>query len=228
MALRSILLLVLLGSLAHGETHKSKIPKIRDLDDMVTNNVILTKFAALVNASNLGTFLSSRGPFTFFVPTNSAFSKLPQGMFDDLLLPQNQTQLQRIILFHLINGQILDAKDLKGMKSLVSCEGNPLPLHTSKSGTQYVMKAKIIHADIKCANGLIHQIDTLLMPPQVVLVSKMAGDAAAALGTPSGGSTNTAPAADVTSPPDTNTPAATAPDQTPATVTNAAPRMNGG
>jgi uncharacterized surface protein with fasciclin (FAS1) repeats len=155
------------------EPHKSKSSRIRDLADTVAGSVILTKFAAMVQASNLGTFLSSRGPFTLFVPTNSAFSKLPPGMFEDLLLPENQTQLQRIVLFHLVNGKILDAKDLVATKSLISCEGNPLPLRTSKSRTQYVAKSKIIHADIKCANGIIHQIDTMLMPPQVVLISKL-------------------------------------------------------
>ena len=154
----------------HAATHKT--PKNRDLADTIANSVILTKFSALVQASNLGTFLSSRGPFTLFVPTNSAFSKLPPGMFEDLLLPENQTQLQRVVLFHLVNGKLWDAKDLLSVKSLISCEGNPLPIKSSKSKTQFVLKSRIIHANIKCANGVIHEIDTMLMPPQVVLVSK--------------------------------------------------------
>ncbi len=221
-AFRSIFLLLLLGTLARGETHKPRAPKIRDLADTVANNVILTKFASLVAASNLGTFLSSRGPFTLFVPTNSAFSKLPPGMMDDLLLPENQTQLQRIVLFHLVNGKILDAKDLVALKSLVSCEGNPLPLRTSKSRTQYVIKAKIIHADIKCSNGILHEIDTLLMPPQIVLVSKMAGNAAGALN-----STNAAPTNTTNAEPETVVVPATGTNVVP-TQTNAPSTMNGG
>jgi len=208
-ALRSILLLPLLGALAHAAAHKT--PKSRDLADTVANSVILTKFSALVRASNLETFLSSRGPFTLFVPTNSAFSKLPPGMFEDLLLPENQTQLQRVILFHLVNGKMWDAKDLASIKSLVSCEGNPLPVRISRSKTQFVLKSRIIHANIKCSNGVIHEIDTMLMPPQVVLISKPP-DAAA--------STNAAP--------DTNAPPSTETNQAPA-GTNAAPSsMKGG
>ena len=221
--LRTLFLLLLLGTAAHGETHKSKTPKIRDLADTVATSVILTKFSSLVAASNLGTFLSSRGPFTLFVPTNSAFSKLPPGMLDDLLLPENQTQLQRIVLFHLVPAKSWDAKDLAATKSLVSAEGNPLALRRSRSGTQFVLKAKIIHADIKCANGIIHQIDTLLMPPQLVLVSKMAANANVTPVTSTNAApaaTNPPPATDVTSPPSSDTNAAAG--------TNAAPSMKGG
>jgi len=221
-AFLSIFPMLLLGSPAHGATHKPKTSKIRDLDDAVANNVILTKFASLVAASNLGTFLSSRGPFTLFVPTNSAFSKLPPGMLDDLLLPQNQTQLQRIVLFHLVNGKIFDARDLTALKSLVSCEGNPLPLRRTKSGTQFVIKARIIHADIKCSNGMLHEIDTLLMPPQVVLVSRMAGPAAAALK-----ATNAPPANETNAAPESVLVPATGTNVVP-TETNAPAGMNGG
>jgi uncharacterized surface protein with fasciclin (FAS1) repeats len=224
-ALRSILLLLLLGTLVHGEPHKPKPPKIRDLSDTVANSVILTKFAQLVAAANLGTYLSSRGPFTLFVPTNSAFSKLPAGMMDDLLIPENQTQLQRLVLFHLVTGKMWDAKDLVATKSLISCEGNPLPLRTSHSGTQYVIKAKIIHADIRCSNGIIHQIDTLLMPPQMVLVAKMAANSSVA---PANSATNAPPFSDVTSPlTETNAPTADTTNQAP-TETNAPASMKGG
>jgi uncharacterized surface protein with fasciclin (FAS1) repeats len=164
------LLLLALGVPAGAATHKSK--RNFDLADTVDNTVILSKFAALVRASDLGTFLSSRGPFTLFAPTNSAFSKLPPGMFEDLLRPENKEQLQRIILYHLINGQNVDAKDLQTLKSLPSCEGNPIPLKLSRAGTQFVGGARLLRADQKCANGVMDQVDTLLMPPKLgVLVT---------------------------------------------------------
>ena len=72
---RLFCLLLVVGTLAHAEAHKDKVHKAKknyDLADAVYNNVILSKFAALVQASDMGTFLSSRGPFTLFAPTNSA------------------------------------------------------------------------------------------------------------------------------------------------------------
>jgi uncharacterized surface protein with fasciclin (FAS1) repeats len=147
----------------------AKPAKIRDIDDTVAANPILTKFAAMVQASDLGTFLSSRGPFTVFAPTDSAFSKLPPGLLDTLLRPENKERLQDILLFHVVNGKRLTAKDLLVLKTVLSCEGTPgtpLTLKTARSGAQFVMKAKITHADIQCRNGIINEIDTVLMPPE--------------------------------------------------------------
>jgi hypothetical protein len=98
-------------------------------------------------------------------------------------------------------------------------------LRRSRSGTQFVLKAKVIHADIKCANGILHQIDTLMMPPQVVLVSKMAANANV---TPVS-STNAAPVADTNQPPATDVTSPPASDTNAAAAgTNTAPSMKGG
>ena len=143
-------------------------PKILDVADTVAANPILTQMSQVIQSSDLVTFLSSKGPFTLFVPTDAAFAKLPPGMLDTLLRPENQVRLQKILLFHVVNGKRLSAKDLLTTSSLLSCEGSPLPLKQAK-GAQYVLKAKIVHADIKCENGVIHEIDTVLMPPEASL-----------------------------------------------------------
>jgi uncharacterized surface protein with fasciclin (FAS1) repeats len=207
-----LFLLLALGPSAHGAPHKPKSNGISDLADTVDKTLNLNKFAALMQASDLGTFLSSRGPFTLFVPVNSAFSKLPPGMFEDLLRPENKVQLQRIILFQLVSGRAWDVKDMATTKSLLSCEGTALALRTSHSGTQYVGKARIIRGNIRCANGLMHQVDTLLMPPHLLLVAAVAppdGTGAA--------STNAAPVTNA--PPDP--PAGTNGVPAPSSVTNA-------
>lgn len=160
----AILLLRITGAPA-----EAKPAKMRDIADTVDTNVILTKFAVMLQASDLGTFLSSRGPFTLFVPTDSAFSKLAPGMLDTLLRPENKERLQDIILFHVVNNKRLTAKDLPPLKTVLSCQGTPLALRTSHSGAQFVMKARIVHADIKCQNGIINEIDTVLMPPEAAL-----------------------------------------------------------
>jgi uncharacterized surface protein with fasciclin (FAS1) repeats len=147
----------------------AKPPKMRDIYDTANDNPILTKFTAMVQASDLGTFLSSRGPFTVFAPTDSAFARFKPGEFEALLQPQNKERLADIVLFHVVNGKRLTAKDLFLLKTTLSCQGSPLTFKTSRMGTQFVMKAKITHADIRCANGIINQIDTLLMPPESAL-----------------------------------------------------------
>lgn len=152
-----------------GAPAMAKPAKIRDIADSVAANPILTKFAAMVQASDLGTFLSSRGPFTLFVPTDSAFARLPPGMLDTLLRPENKVRLQDILLFHVVNGKRLTSKDLLPLKTILSCQGAPLAIKTTRTGAQLVMKAKIVHADIRCQNGIINEIDTVLMPPEASL-----------------------------------------------------------
>jgi uncharacterized surface protein with fasciclin (FAS1) repeats len=148
----------------------AKPAKLRDLADTVAANPILTNFASMLQASpGIATFLSSRGPFTLFVPTDSAFAKLPPGTLQMLLRPENQERLQHILLFHAVNGKRLTAKDLLPLKTILSCEGTPLTFRTMRTGTQLVMKAKITRADIRCANGILNEIDTVLMPPETAL-----------------------------------------------------------
>jgi uncharacterized surface protein with fasciclin (FAS1) repeats len=162
--LRLLLLAIFLAPLGPGM--EAKPAKILDLSDTVATNRILTKMALMLQGADLATFLSSKGPFTLFAPTDAAFAKLPPGRLDELLRPENKERLQHILLFHLVNGKKLTAKDLVATPSLISCEGAPLSLKTTKSGAQLVLKAKIVHADIRCQNGIIHEIDTVLMPPE--------------------------------------------------------------
>jgi uncharacterized surface protein with fasciclin (FAS1) repeats len=147
----------------------AKPPKMRDIADSVAANPILTNFAAMVKAADLGTFLSSRGPFTLFVPTDSAFAKLPPGTLETLLRPENKVRLQDIVLFHVVNGKRLSAKELVPLRTVLSCEGDPLFFKASHAGTLFVLKAKVTHADIRCQNGMIAEIDTVLMPPESAL-----------------------------------------------------------
>jgi len=164
---RWLLPALLLGFL--GAPAAAKPVKLRDLADTVATNPILTKFAAMIQASGLGTFLSSRGPFTLFAPTDSAFAKLPPGVLETLLRPENKIRLQDILLFHVVNGKGLTAKDLLLVKTILSCQGNPLVFKTTRTGAQFVLKAKIVHADIRCQNGILNEIDTVLMPPETAL-----------------------------------------------------------
>ena len=204
-----IVLLALLGLALIPAEAKEKKPKTLDLTDAVLANRIMTKFAQLLRASDLGSFLSSRGPFTLFAPTDSAFSRVPPAAMDALLLPENKDTLQRIILFHVVNGKLVTAKDLLTLKTLLSCEGNPLPVRVSHTGSEMVQKSKILRADIRCLNGLMHQIDRVLLPPGVSFEALAAAPTAPPPMTnapavnvgpemPPAGPTNVAPPADLT------------------------------
>jgi uncharacterized surface protein with fasciclin (FAS1) repeats len=149
---------------------KTKGPKGHDVTDTIYANPIETSFAQLLQAApDVYTFLSSRGPFTVFVPNDSAFTKLPPGVFTALLQPQNKERLQDILYFHIINGKRLTMKELVPLRAMFSCQGIPLTFKTTHTGVSLVLNARIAHADIKCANGNINEIDTVLMPPETAL-----------------------------------------------------------
>jgi len=201
-----LLAAILTISLAWPATAKEKGPKQRDIADTINANPIMTKFAAMVQASGLGTFLSSRGPFTVFVPTDSAFAKLPPYAFEIMLQEQNKDRLQAIILYHVVNNKRLTSLDLKSLKSVLSCQGGELSVKMSKLGTQFVQKAKITHSDIKCANGVINQIDTLLMPPEGTLPPLAAPLAAPVSTNAATDNSNAPPPATNAAPADANNP----------------------
>ena len=184
---------------------KTKGPKMLDIADTILANRITTQFAAMLQSSEMATFLSSKGPFTVFLPTDSAFSKLPPATIEALLRPENKERLQDIVLFHVVSGKAWSAKDLLTQTSLLSCEGtpsSPLTIHKTKAGTQLVQKVKITHADIRCLNGVIHQIDSVLMPPEksmppLVAAPPPAPVVTAPAATPASTDTNSTPAAPI-------------------------------
>jgi uncharacterized surface protein with fasciclin (FAS1) repeats len=181
----------------------AKPPRSHDITDTIYANPILSSFAKMLQASpDIYTYLSSRGPFTVFVPTDSAFAKLPPGELDALLQPQNKERLQHILLFHIISGKRTTVKDLMPLRATFSSEGNPLTFRLTHTGVALVLKAKITHADIHCANGNINEVDTVLMPPELalpplkstpVVAPASAPDATSTI-TPSASNTNAAPA----------------------------------
>lgn len=173
-ALRPALLVVLAwlaaGACASAKTAKTKGPKGHDITDTIYANPILTSFAKMLQASpDIYTFLSSKGPFTVFVPTDSAFAKLSPGEFAALLRPENTDRRNAILLFHIINGKSIAMKDLIALHAIFSCQGNPLSFKLTHTGVFLVQRSKVSHADIHCANGEINEVDTLLMPPALAL-----------------------------------------------------------
>ena len=105
-----------------------------------------------------------KGPFTVFAPTDAAFEKLPKGTLDDLLKPENKGKLAKILAYHVVPGKVM-AADVKTMEA-DTAEGSKLNVKVD-DGKVMVNDAKVIKTDIPASNGVIHVIDTVLMPPDL-------------------------------------------------------------
>ncbi len=116
---------------------------------------------AAVKAAGLVETLQGTGPFTVFAPTDEAFAKLPKGTLDDLLKPENKAKLAGILTYHVLSGKVM-AADVKTMKAK-TVNGQTLDV-VAEDGKVTVNKAKVIATDVAASNGVIHAIDTVLMP----------------------------------------------------------------
>ncbi len=116
---------------------------------------------ASVKAAGLAEALSGPGPFTVFAPTDDAFAKLPPGTVDTLLKPENKEKLKALLLYHVVAGKVLST-DLKA-GSVKTLNGEDVTIDLS-GGAPKVNDATVIKADIPASNGVIHVIDTVLLP----------------------------------------------------------------
>ena len=117
---------------------------------------------AAVQAADLADTLNSEGPFTVFAPTDEAFAKLPQGTLDDLLKPENKGKLQAILTYHVVPGKVM-AEDVTGLTMAKTVNGQSFKI-SMRDGNVMVDNAKVIKTDILCSNGVIHVIDTVILP----------------------------------------------------------------
>ena len=116
---------------------------------------------AAVKAAGLVETLQGKGPFTVFAPTDEAFAKLPPGTVDDLLKPENKEKLVAILTYHVLPGKVM-AADARTMKAK-TVNGKDLNVKV-EDGQVMVDDAKIVKADILASNGVIHVIDTVVLP----------------------------------------------------------------
>ena len=117
---------------------------------------------AAVKAAGLVDTLSGDGPFTVFAPTNEAFEKLPKGTVESLLKPENKEKLIAILKYHVVPGKVM-AKDVVKVDSAKTAEGSEVTI-TVEGKSVMVDKAKVIKTDIECSNGVIHVIDSVIIP----------------------------------------------------------------
>lgn len=118
--------------------------------------------ATALKAAGLVDALKGPGPFTVFAPTDEAFAKLPPGTLENLLKPENKGELRKILSYHVVAGRVT-AKDVVKLDSAKTMEGGSVSIHAGNSGVM-VNNAHVTRTDIAASNGVIHVIDTVLLP----------------------------------------------------------------
>lgn len=132
-----------------------------------------TTLAKALDAAGLADALQGEGPFTVFAPTDAAFSRIPAEKLAALLTPENRGTLQNILTFHVVSGKV-GAADVVKMDKATALNGQRLPIATSDAGVR-VAGAKVVRTDIECSNGVIHVIDSVMMPATKDIVETAVG-----------------------------------------------------
>ena len=133
---------------------------------IVENAVKIDGFKTLVaavKAADLVDTLSGDGPFTVFAPTDEAFKKLPAGTLESLLKPENKDKLVAILKYHVVPGSVM-AKDVVKLDKAKTALGKEVMIKVD-GGKVKVGKATVVKTDVKSKNGVIHVIDTVILPP---------------------------------------------------------------
>jgi uncharacterized surface protein with fasciclin (FAS1) repeats len=133
-----------------------------DIIDTAASYGTFKSLAAAAGAADLIDTLKGPGPFTVFAPSDAAFAKLPAGTVETLLKPENKAKLAGILKFHVVAGKVM-AEDVKKLTTTKTVNGQSAAIEV-KNGTVFVDRAAVTTADIACDNGVIHVIDTVIMP----------------------------------------------------------------
>lgn len=133
--------------------------------DIVDTAVAAGQFntlAAALDAAGLVETLKGTGPFTVFAPTDAAFAKLPAGTVDSLLKPENREQLIAVLTYHVVAGKVM-AGDVVKISKATTVQGSDIAISVS-DGTVRINDATVVAADVAASNGVIHVIDTVILP----------------------------------------------------------------
>ena len=135
-----------------------------DIVDTAVANGSFKTLVAAVTAAGLVETLKGAGPFTVFAPTDAAFAALPAGTVESLLKPDAKAKLTQILTYHVVAGKVMAADVMKmGGKSATTVNGASLKIST-KDGVKLNGASTVVKTDIECTNGVIHVIDSVLLP----------------------------------------------------------------
>lgn len=156
------LALLISATTAHaGECAASKT-KPKDIVDTAVSAGSFKTLAAALTAAELIDTLKGNGPFTVFAPTDEAFAKLPAGTVESLLKPENREKLTAVLTYHVVPGRVA-ASDVVKLSSAKTVQGSEVKISV-KEGKVYVDNATVTATDVVASNGLIHVIDSVILP----------------------------------------------------------------
>ncbi|HUE45451.1 MAG TPA: fasciclin domain-containing protein [Aestuariivirgaceae bacterium] len=136
----------------------------KDIVDTAVEAGQFTTLAAALEAAGLVETLKGDGPFTVFAPTDEAFAKLPDGTVETLLMPENRDQLTAILTYHVVPGSVM-AADVVTLDEAETVNGEMLDISTSGDAVM-VNDATVTATDIAASNGVIHVVDSVILPPE--------------------------------------------------------------
>jgi uncharacterized surface protein with fasciclin (FAS1) repeats len=144
-------------------TETTEVATAGDIVDIATATDGFSTLVVALQAAGLVETLQGDGPFTVFAPTDEAFAALPEGLLDTLLLPENQELLTRILTYHVVSGEVFSGDITDG--EVATVEGSSILLSTDNG--VMVDGATVIVADIAATNGVVHVIDSVILPADI-------------------------------------------------------------
>ncbi|MEY4242976.1 MAG: hypothetical protein RLZZ245_561 [Verrucomicrobiota bacterium] len=157
---KSILCIASVASLTAGSLSAAEK---KDIVDTAVAAGSFKTLAAALQAAGLVETMKGEGPFTVFAPTDEAFAKLPAGTVETLLKPENKDKLVDILTYHVVAGAVPAEAALK-LTEASALNKKKLTLSV-KEGALFINESKVVTADVNCSNGVIHIIDSVLLPP---------------------------------------------------------------
>ncbi|WP_415906319.1 fasciclin domain-containing protein [Neptuniibacter sp. QD72_48] len=143
----------------------------KDIVDVAAGNESFSTLVTALKAADLVGALQGDGPYTVFAPTNEAFAKLPEETLADLLKPENKKDLQAVLTYHVVAGKV-DAKTAMGLSAAPSLQGENIAISLA-GGNVMINQATVVAADVDASNGIIHVIDTVILPPSLLQAAEI-------------------------------------------------------
>ena len=153
--------MALVATVVMGTTVRAQAPS-KDIVDTAVAAGSFKTLAAALQAAGLVDTLKGAGPFTVFAPTDAAFAKLPAGTVEELLKPENKAKLVAVLTYHVVPGNVMAAQAAT-LSSAKTVNGAMLAIH-AMGGKVMIDNATVTTADIAATNGVIHVIDTVMLP----------------------------------------------------------------
>jgi uncharacterized surface protein with fasciclin (FAS1) repeats len=168
-----------------------------DIVDVAINAPQFSTLVAAVKAADLVSTLQGTGPFTVLAPTNEAFAKVPADVLAKLLLPENKAALTKVLTYHVVAGKV-NASEIVKLTTAKTVEGSNIKIAVVSGKVMLNDKTTVVATDVSATNGIIHGIDSVLLPADLDLATlKSASTTATTTESPKGHTTRTGGASEV-------------------------------